>query len=420
MIKLDNIDVAVIGGGPAGLSAALSAKRSGAKRVLVIERSEDLGGLLHQCIHSGFGVLYFGEDLTGPEYAERLIDEVEKEGIEFLLETMVLSISKDLTLRIAGKKTGYAKLKPKAIVLAMGCRERTRGPLMIPGTRPAGILTSGTAQRFVNVEGFIPGRRFFILGSGDVGMIMARRLSLEGAEVLGVAEILPYVGGLVRNEVQCLRDFNIPIFLRHTVTKIYGEKRVEGVRVERVDEQGKPIPGTSMEFECDTLLLSVGLIPENELTKEAGISIDPLTGGPFVSEDRSTSLPGVFAGGNVLHVHDLVDNVSWESEIAGSSAAHFAIYGKSPSERRIRIKPGKNIRYVVPQFISGKKSVTLFARVTLPMENAKLKLGDIFERKERFVKPGIMIKIEPDEEVLSKAQGEELTLSCEGKVYEES
>ncbi len=418
-MDLENIDVAVIGSGPAGLSAAIKAKETGAERVVIIERSEEPGGLLHQCIHNGFGLFYFGEDLTGPEYAGRLLERAEELGIEYLIETMAMHLGPDLTMKIMGKHIGYATLKPKAIVLAMGCRERPRGPLIIPGTRPAGIFTSGTAQRFVNVEGFMPGRRFFILGSGDVGMIMARRLTLEGAEVLGVAEILPYVGGLVRNEVQCLRDFGIPILLRHTVTRIYGEKRVEGVRAEKVDEAGRPIPGTALDVDCDTLLLSVGLIPENELSKEAGVALDPLTGGALVGEDRATNIPGIFAGGNVLHVHDLVDNVSRESEIAGESAALYAMGKRSISPKRIKVKPGDGVRYVVPQFISGEREVTIYLRVRFPMERATIRVGEILEKKERFVKPGIMLAIKLEEKHLSELkEGDTIEVSCTGDAVE--
>ncbi len=412
-MNLDNIDVAVIGAGPAGMAAAVEAKKAGADRVLIVERSEEIGGLLHQCIHNGFGLEYFGKDLTGPEYAHIFAEKVEEFRIDVLLKTMVISISENREMKIAGEKIGYRTIKPKAIVLAMGCRERTRGALMIPGTRPAGIYTSGMAQRMVNVEGFLPGKRVFILGSGDVGMIMARRLTLEGIEVIGVAEILPYVGGLVRNEVQCLRDFNIPIFLRHTVVDIYGKKRVEGVKIAEVDDKGDPIKGTEKDMGCDTLLLSVGLIPENEISVMAGVEIDPLTGGPFVDEFRRTNIPGIFAGGNVLHVHDLVDNVSKESEIAGRYAAMFAM-GKSIGGRNIRVKPGKGIRYVVPQYISGESEVTLYTRVVEPMENVRIRVGDVFERRFRAVKPSVMIKIDLDAEHISRIKGKEIIVSCEG------
>ncbi len=413
-MKLQEVDVAVIGSGPAGMAAAIKAKEAGAEKVLILERDEQLGGLLHQCVHNGFGLLYFNEDLTGPEYAKRFAEKVMDLGIEVQLETMVIGLTPERELT-ASSKQGYFKIKPKAVVLAMGCRERTRGALNIPGTRPAGIFTAGTAQRFINVEGFIPGKRIVILGSGDIGMIMARRLTLEGAKVEAVVEILPYIGGLIRNEVQCLHDFDIPLLLEHTVTQIHGEKRIEAVTVARVDGQKNPIPGTERIIECDTLLLSVGLIPENELSEMAGIKLDPITGGPIVDETRQTNIPGIFAGGNVLHVHDLVDNVSWESEIAGASAAMFAA-GKLAKRREIRVKPGRNIRYIVPHTISGQEEVTLYMRVKEPEERVRFKVGDILTTKARMaVKPSEMVKLELSSENLKKLpEGvEELVVDCE-------
>jgi len=391
-MRLQGVDVAVIGAGPAGMAAAIRAKEAGAQRVLLVERQEELGGLLHQCIHNGFGLLYFGEDLTGPEYAKRFIDRVYDLGVETLLETTVLEISPEREIKVINKG-GLQSFRPKAVVLAMGCRERTRDQLGIPGGRPAGIFTAGTAQRLVNVEGLLPGRRVVILGSGDVGMIMARRLSLEGARVEAVVEILPYVGGLIRNEVQCLHDFDIPLLLEHTVTEVHGERRLEGVTVAKVDSHRRPIPGTEVQMECDTLLLSVGLIPENELSRRAGVELDPLTGGPIVDQWRETTVPGVFAGGNVLHVHDLVDNCSWEAELAAEGAVRFA-KGERTEGREICLRPGRNVRYVVPQRIRGEGPVTLFLRVREMEEGVRVRVGDLWQKRFRVVKPSEQIKVE--------------------------
>ena len=340
--------MAVIGSGPAGMAAAIRAREEGAEHVLILERQEQLGGLLHQCVHNGFGLFYFEQDLTGPEYGHRFAEKVKDLGIQVLLETMVTQISPDRQITAVNNREGVLRLKPKSIVLAMGCRERSRGQLNVPGTRPAGIFTAGTAQRFVNVEGWIPGKKVVILGSGDIGMIMARRLTLEGVEVKAVVEILPYIGGLTRNEVQCLHDFHIPLLLEHTVTEIHGQQRLEAVTIAKVNKDKKPVNGTERMIECDTLLLSVGLIPENELSRMAGVALDPLTGGPVVDQWRETNVSGIFAGGNVVHVHDLVDDVSWEAEIAGASAARFARKEEMEKEKKI-LKPGRNIRYVVPQ-----------------------------------------------------------------------
>jgi thioredoxin reductase len=413
-VKLQDVDVAVIGAGPAGLAAAIKAKEVGAQNVVVMERAEQMGGLLHQCVHNGFGLFYFNEDLTGPEYAHRFVEKATDIGIDGLLETMVTGITPERQITAISREAGYITLKPKAIVLAMGCRERARGALGIPGTRPAGIFTAGTAQRFVNVEGFIPGKKIVILGSGDIGMIMACRLTLEGANVEAVVEILPYTGGLIRNEVQCLHDFDIPLLLRHTVTQIHGEQRVEAVTVAEVDNSARPVAGTERKIECDTLLLSVGLIPENELSLMAGVELDPITGGPIVDEIRQTSIPGIFAGGNVVHVHDLVDNVSWESELAGESAARFASGGKSV-DKRIRLKAGNNIRYIVPQTISGQSEVTLYMRVSEMEENVRLQIGDVMSRGLRVVKPSEMLKIELTLEHLKKIKGgtSEIIVNCE-------
>ncbi len=396
------VDVAVIGAGPAGMAAAIKAKETGAEHVVIMERAEQLGGLLHQCVHNGFGLLYFNEDLTGPEYARRFIGKAMDLGIEARLETMVTRISAEREISAVSAKEDYLTFKPKAIILAMGCRERARGALNIPGTRPAGILTAGTAQRFVNVEGFIPGKRIVILGSGDIGMIMARRLTLEGAKVEAVVEILPYVGGLIRNEVQCVHDFAIPLLLEHTVTQIHGEQRIEAVTVAKVDKDRNPIAGTERMIECDTLLLSVGLIPENELSLMAGVQLDAITGGPIVDETRQTSVPGIFAGGNVVHVHDLVDNVTWESELAGASAARFAWEAKPAERGKIALKPGRNIRYVVPHNISGLRDATLYMRVNEPEEAVRLRVGNIASKTFRAVKPSEMLKVELSTEQFKK------------------
>ncbi len=414
-MSLKNVDVAVIGSGPAGMAAAVKAKETGAENVVIIERAEQLGGLLHQCIHNGFGLLYFKEDLTGPEYAHRFIEKLMDSGVKPLLETMVIRVSPDRQITAVSSREGCITFRPKSIVLAMGCRERTRGALNIPGTRPAGIFTAGTAQRLVNIEGFIPGKKVVILGSGDVGMIMARRLTLEGVKVEAVVEILPYVGGLIRNQVQCLHDFNIPLVLEHTVTQIHGEERVEGVTIASVDTKRKPIAGTEKQIECDTLLLSVGLIPENELSQMAGVGLDPITGGPVVSESMQTSVPGMFAGGNVVHVHDLVDNVSWESELAGQSAAEFVRGRRKVWERGITLKPGRNIKYIVPHTISGRRGVTLYMRVNEPEEGVRLKVGTIMTKALRAVKPGEMLKVELSSAGLGKLREgtTEIVIDCE-------
>jgi len=414
-MKLSDIDVAVIGSGPAGMAAAIRAKEEGAEHVLILERQEQLGGLLHQCVHNGFGLFYFEQDLTGPEYGHRFAEKVKDLGIQVLLETMVTQISPDRQITAVNNREGILRLKPKSIVLAMGCRERSRGQLNVPGTRPAGIFTAGTAQRFVNVEGWIPGKKVVILGSGDIGMIMARRLTLEGAEVRAVAEILPYIGGLTRNEVQCLHDFHIPLLLEHTVTEIHGQQRLEAVTIAKVNKDKKPINGTEQMIECDTLLLSVGLIPENELSRMAGVETDPLTGGPVVDQWRETNVSGIFAGGNVVHVHDLVDDVSWEAEISGAWAARFARKEEMGKEKRIILKPGRNIRYIVPQTISAQHDVTLYARVKDMEENVTLKGGDIFAKSLRVVKPGEMLKIDLSHSQLRQLKDDAVELSIEGE-----
>lgn len=404
------VDVAVIGGGPAGLAAALAAHKEGAARVLIIERNHELGGILQQCIHHGFGLHRFKAELTGPEYAQRFINEVRETDIQVLLETMVLEVTEDRTIYAVNSSEGMLEISAKAVVLAMGCRERTRGALRIPGRRPAGIFSAGTAQRYINIDGYIPGRKAVVLGSGDIGLIMARRLTLEGAQVEAVVEIMPYAAGLARNVVQCLEDFDIPLILQSTVVDIHGEDRLEGVTIARVDEDWKPIPGSERKIECDTLLLSVGLIPENELSGGAGVELDPITNGPKVDDTLMTSIPGIFACGNVLHVHDLVDNVSKEAERAGIFAAQYARQQLSAANRRIKVEAGENIRYVVPHEISLDKPVEFFMRVQRPEDDVFLDLGGLRTVKKPFVRPSEMLNITLTPEVLGKLQGDALTV----------
>ncbi|HBN80665.1 MAG TPA: pyridine nucleotide-disulfide oxidoreductase [Ruminococcaceae bacterium] len=346
-------DVIVVGAGPAGLAAACEAYQNGAERVLVVERDKEPGGILNQCIHSGFGLHYFKEELTGPEYAGRFIDLLRATGAELLLDTMVLHVSEEKEVTMVNPRDGCFTARADAVILTMGCRERTRGAIGIPGTRPAGVFTAGMAQRYVNIEGYMVGRKVVILGSGDIGLIMARRMTLEGAKVAACVELMPYSNGLGRNIVQCLDDFGIPLYLSHTITEIRGERRVEGVVVSRVDGRGKPVPGTERFFDCDTVLLSVGLIPENELSKEAGIELDPRTKGPAVYENMETSVPGIFACGNVVHVHDLVDFVTAESRRAGAAAARFCGRADAwdPFEPAVPLENGENVGYTVPQHI---------------------------------------------------------------------
>jgi len=361
-----NYDLIVVGGGPAGLAAAVEARKDGVDKILVLERDRELGGILQQCIHNGFGLHIFKEELTGPEYAERFIDELLGMGIEYRLDTMVLDISEDRVVHAISKGEGFITLEAKAIVLAMGCRERTRGALAIPGFRPAGVFTAGTAQRYLNMEGYMVGKKVLILGSGDIGLIMARRLTLEGAKVEAVCELMPFSGGLTRNIVQCLDDYNIPLKLSHTVTDIQGKDRVEGVTVMKVDENRKPIPGTEIHYDVDTLLLSVGLIPENELSKGAGVELDPRTRGAIVNESMETTVPGIFACGNVLHVHDLVDWVTDESRRAGKFAAQYVKKAGVPAAEPIKTLPGEGVGYIVPQRIRPSQvdgELELFMRV---------------------------------------------------------
>ena len=405
-----NCDLVIVGGGPAGLAAAIAAKEKGIDDILIIERDERLGGILNQCIHNGFGLHTFQEELTGPEYAHRFICQVQKLGIPYLTGTMVLDISPRKVVMMMNRTDGIVQVQAKAIVLAMGCRERPRGALNIPGYRPMGIYSAGTAQRLVNVDGFLPGKEVVILGSGDIGLIMARRMTLEGARVKVVAELMPYSGGLKRNIVQCLDDFGIPLKLRHTVVDIKGKQQLEGVILAEVDEKGKPIPGTEEEYVCDTLLLSCGLIPENELSRSMGICMNPITNGPVVDESLESNLPGVFACGNVLHVHDLVDYVSEEAKCAGENAAAY-IRGelKEREEQAIKIEPQDGVRYTVPATIEPKRmrdKVKIRFRVGNVYRNCYISvyLGEkrIIHRKKQIVTPREM-----EEVIIEKAKLEE-------------
>jgi NADPH-dependent 2,4-dienoyl-CoA reductase/sulfur reductase-like enzyme len=358
-------DLVVIGGGPAGISAAISARQHGCKDVLLIERDKMLGGILNQCIHDGFGLHRFGELLTGPEYAQRHIDQFHQLGIEAMLQTMVLSLNKNRTLHVSSKK-GYLEIQAGAVILAMGCRERTAGAISLPGTRPAGVYTAGAAQNMINLQNIMVGQRAVILGSGDIGMIMARRMTLEGAKVEAVFEILPYASGLQRNIQQCLNDYNIPLNLSTTVTHIHGKKRLSGVTVAQVDARRQPIPGTEQDIACDTLLLSIGLIPENELTRQALIPIAERTSGAIVDDMLMTAVPGIFSCGNVLHVHDLVDYVSDEAELAGANATLYLDHGLPRPEAYIPIAAREGVGYAMPQKVSGHQDFTLSLRVTAP------------------------------------------------------
>lgn len=408
---MKHCDIAIIGAGPAGLAAAAAAHEAGVKDILVIERDSEPGGILNQCIHNGFGLHRFGVELTGPEYAGRYEDMLIGTGVKIQLGTMVIGIE-NRVISCVSKENGYEEISAGAIVLAMGCRERNRGPIFVPGDRGSGVFSAGSAQRYLNIEGYLVGRRVVILGSGDIGLIMARRMTLEGAKVLAVSEIMPFSNGLSRNIAQCLDDFGIPLYLSHTVTDIIGKGRVEAVVISQVDESMKPIPGTEKRFECDTLLLSVGLVPENELSRAAGIKIDPRTNGPVVGEDMQTSAEGVFACGNVLHVHDLVDYVSAESARAGAAAAEYVLRGGNAGGECLPVTASGSVGYTVPQSVCPQnvgKALDIFFRVRKKIRRGEITVTSggtvIASFKREFLAPAEMQKITVPKALLEKASG---------------
>lgn len=418
--SVQRMDVLVIGSGPAGLAAAIAAREDGVENLLVLEREHTSGGILRQCIHNGFGLHRFKEELTGPEYAQRDIDRARELNIPIQCDTTVLSVDGERRVTCVSAEHGLQTIEAGAIVLAMGCRERPRGALGIPGTRCAGIYSAGTAQKFVNMEGFMPGKRVVILGSGDIGLIMARRMTLQGAKVLACVELMPYSSGLNRNIVQCLNDYDIPLYLSHTVTDIQGRERLSGVTVSKVDENRRPIPGTEMHFDCDTLLLSVGLIPENELSALAGVELSPLTSGATVDDQLQTSVPGIFACGNVLHVHDLVDHVSRESFKAGHAAAAYA-RGEKNTAPTARVLDGEGVRGVVPQRIrlhgDESREVELMFRPSGVFKNASavVRSGEkeIARKRAPIFTPGEMAVIPLKGEVVAALDGADITVSME-------
>ena len=409
-------ELVIIGGGPAGMAAAVAAYEAGVRDILILERDNALGGILRQCIHNGFGLHRFGEELTGPEYAYKYETTVRELNIPYMLDTMVIEVSPDKVVTAMNRENGIFTVQADAVILAMGCRERPKGALNIAGHRPSGIFTAGTAQKFVNMKGYMPGKEVVILGSGDIGLIMARRMTLEGAKVKAVCELMPYSGGLARNIEQCLNDFNIPLHLSHTVVNIHGRERLEGVTIARVDENRRPIKDSEEYIPCDTLLLSCGLIPENELTKGAGITLDRVTGGASVNGERETEIEGIFACGNVLHVHDLVDYVSEESAIAGKAAAKY-IQGKSNKEISISLKTDGRVRYTVPQRLTEVADTSVYFRVADVYRDAKIVVRDgdkvIVSKKKQRLAPAEMEKVELTKDVIASLSGGELSFSIE-------
>jgi NADPH-dependent 2,4-dienoyl-CoA reductase/sulfur reductase-like enzyme len=405
---MNTYDLVIIGGGPAGLAAAVSARDCGVESILILERDKELGGILNQCIHNGFGLHTFREELTGPEYAARFAAQVKERGIPYKLNTMVMDISSGKVITAMNREDGMFEIQAKAVILAMGCRERSRGALNIPGYRPAGIYSAGTAQRLVNMEGYMPGKKVVILGSGDIGLIMARRMTLEGAKVEVVAELMPYSGGLKRNIVQCLNDFGIPLKLSHTVVDIEGKERVQAVTIAEVGADRKPVPGTEIRYECDTLLLSCGLLPENELSRSAGVTLSPVTSGPVVNDSLETNIDGIFACGNVLHVHDLVDYVSQEAAVAGKHAADYILNGKNPGAQIVEILPKGGVRYTVPSSVRPTEmddTLTVRFRVGAVYKNCSIVTyyndTPISRRKRPVMAPGEMEQVTLDKKKIA-------------------